>query len=313
MDFCSYFESDIGLFGAYPNKSQLQILKSLGIEVIIDLTLRCEIALDEQYQWDGKYVKFPIKDYSVPKNWAYFAALIVYIERVIRSGQKIYIHCRGGHGRSGVVVACVLRKLHGYDSETAIKKTTEFHDNRTEMRDKWRALGSPQTRNQRLFVERFFSSFYFSKAYRTGTKAGFSPFSKHIISLDFGTFNTLEAAFLAAKAPQNVAYVQKIQNQILTQKCLEIAEQQPIESDDWFHNYQNVFYKLLKVKYDQHRELIQPLLQTGLRTITDSTHYAFNGNMTGISLMTLREEFLNKFIDRGLLEIEDLHYFDSTL
>lgn len=312
MDFCSYFIPRVGLFGAYPNTQQLEKLRSLGVQVIVDLTFSCEIEPSERYSWDGQHIKFPIKDHSVPRNWGYFSALILYIEYLITNGSVVYIHCRGGHGRAGTVVACLLRKIYGCTAEEAILKTTQFHDARTEMREKWRTMGSPQTKNQRVLVERLFSPFYFSKAYKTGTKAGFSPFSKHSVNLPFGSFSTLEAAFLASKAPNNRLYIQKLQSQILTQRCLDIAQNQSVEDQLWLSRQEDVFYKLLEIKYDQHRELIPPLIQTGLRHIIDSTRYAIENNMTGQSLMKLRDSLSLQFFKDNFSRMETLQYFDSS-
>lgn len=306
MEFCSYFVPEYGIFGAYPNTNRLLILKELGVSVLIDLTVDSEISSQDRYDvnsCDFLCVKYPIKDHSTPTDWASFASLIIYTCDLIKAKKTIYIHCRGGHGRSGLLVACILRHMYGYESDVAIQKTTEFHGHRTEMREKWRLLGSPQTQNQKKFVFKFFSAMTFSKAYKTGTKAGFSMFSKHPIKLAIGTFNTIESAFFAYKAPNNTAYVEKIRKQVLTRRCAEIAALQPVENQIWEQSPFTILCILFTEKYSQHPDLVDPLIQTGLRYIVDLTRCAIADNLTGKCLMRIRE-----FYFRG-----EQHYFPPGL
>jgi ADP-ribosylglycohydrolase len=54
-------------------------------------------------------IRYPIVDGGVPSDMASFAELLATIEERLRSGQRVVVACRGGLGRTGTVVGCLLR------------------------------------------------------------------------------------------------------------------------------------------------------------------------------------------------------------
>ena len=70
------------------------------------------------------------------------------------------MHCKGGHGRSGIVVASILSYMNNISGEESIILTTKFHSERKIMRDKWREIGSPQTNRQKEFIIKMFKYVY---------------------------------------------------------------------------------------------------------------------------------------------------------
>jgi protein-tyrosine phosphatase len=54
------------------------------------------------------FISFPIEDRSVPASISEFESLLERIQREIRGGKAIAIHCRAGIGRSSIIVAAVL-------------------------------------------------------------------------------------------------------------------------------------------------------------------------------------------------------------
>lgn len=69
------------------------------------------------------------------------------MERVLR-GEKLYIHCWGGHGRTGTLVAVLLGRLYNLPYTTALRYTQAFHDARVYPQ----GVRSPQTPVQRAQV-----------------------------------------------------------------------------------------------------------------------------------------------------------------
>lgn len=168
MQRCSYFIPNKALFGSYPSRLKrgetavkyneiVQELEENGVRYFIDLTYKGEEFISH-YETKYTYINYPIGDQKPPVNWTTFASLIIKICDIINRlnpDEKIYIHCRGGHGRSGVVVACILCYYFSISPKEALELTTKYHSNRREMSDKWRRIGSPQTIGQKDFVYKF--------------------------------------------------------------------------------------------------------------------------------------------------------------
>ena len=87
------------------------------------------------------------------------------MERVLR-GEKLYIHCWGGHGRTGTLVAVLLGRLYNLPYTTALRYTQAFHDARVYPQ----GVRSPQTPVQRAQV-RVVSSLDYYYAVYVGTSS----------------------------------------------------------------------------------------------------------------------------------------------
>lgn len=162
MDKRSYFIKGRALFGSFPSHEDITQLELEGVKYFIDLTNGNE-RKTVPYITKNTYINYPILDHNTPKNIQTFALFIVKIVNILQNlkdGEKIYIHCKGGHGRSGVVVACLMCYIYGITPYEAITHTTDCHNLRTNMRDKWRRLGSPQTHTQKHCINQFFRPIY---------------------------------------------------------------------------------------------------------------------------------------------------------
>ncbi len=67
---------------------------------------------------------------------------------------KVYIHCRGGHGRAGLASAVflIIQSNYNISPEEALKCIHDAHQKRPQMKSRWRKMGSPQTAAQKRFV-----------------------------------------------------------------------------------------------------------------------------------------------------------------
>lgn len=68
----------------------------------------------------------------------------------ILNGERLYIHCWGGHGRTGTLVAVILARLYGLSALEALKYTQALHDTRISHQ----STASPQTQVQIIQVLR---------------------------------------------------------------------------------------------------------------------------------------------------------------
>ena len=76
------------------------------------------------------------------------------IVTLISNGEIIYLHCWGGHGRTGIIVCLVLHLMYGLTSQEAIKYCETVHM----MRQCAINVRSPQTYQQREQVIRIIDS-----------------------------------------------------------------------------------------------------------------------------------------------------------
>eukprot|EP00696_Hemimastix_kukwesjijk_P019944 gnl/Hemi2/940_TR332_c0_g1_i1.p2 gnl/Hemi2/940_TR332_c0_g1~~gnl/Hemi2/940_TR332_c0_g1_i1.p2 ORF type:complete len:226 (-),score=62.21 gnl/Hemi2/940_TR332_c0_g1_i1:167-844(-) len=82
-------------------------------------------------------------------------ALVQDLIQCIHNGDVLYVHCWGGHGRTGIVVSCLLAALYDLSAEAAMTRVQMYHDCRE---DRFGGMltspHSPATPQQRAQVER---------------------------------------------------------------------------------------------------------------------------------------------------------------
>jgi hypothetical protein len=152
------------LFGGYPSGDRFEQLKSVGVRYFIDLTTPMERKRLPVYNYRDDtivYVNFPIRDNFIPCNMDMFHEFItwlVFTMGVMKEGERMYVHCKGGHGRSGMVVCCLLCSLHNLSPERSIEEVTVSHMERPLLTPKWRTRLCPSNEVQRVFVSHLFQS-----------------------------------------------------------------------------------------------------------------------------------------------------------
>jgi len=296
MNRCSFFIPGKALFGGFPTQEEVEYLESIGVRCFIDLTNTDE---DKTltYNTKYKYIKYPIVDRKTPDHWKSFAQLIIEICTDIHNlpdASKVYIHCRGGHGRSGVLVACILCYYFSINPEEALHRTNHYHSQRPEMRDKWRKLGSPQGKRQKEFVHKFFRELKYTFPETDYFSIGFDNSSAHPVTIpNIGTFPNAQLAFQSFRKYNNPEYIKKL---LQGQFCPEYV----IKSDDWEENKLTYMYTVLEYKFRQHNIIRENLMNTGLRPLirVSTDPYWGNGpngqgkNWHGKILAKLRTNFL---------------------
>jgi len=145
------------LAGPYPatrgderGRASLGALLDAGVSVFVDLTEAGECppydaALQAEATRRGRLVvhhRLPIPDFGVPDD-AHMTAILDTIDAALSADHVVYVHCRGGIGRTGTVVGCWLVR-HGSDGEAALRQV-----------DALLGPGSPETEEQRRLVRRW--------------------------------------------------------------------------------------------------------------------------------------------------------------
>jgi len=121
------------LAGEYPrnvdegsSRDKIDALLRAGVTTFVDLTeegeLRPYTGLIGAAAW---HRRFPVRDAAVPESPAVAAAALDAIDRGIEGGGRVYVHCWGGVGRTGVIVGCWLAR-HGFPGEAALARLREL-------------------------------------------------------------------------------------------------------------------------------------------------------------------------------------------
>jgi Dual specificity phosphatase, catalytic domain len=73
------------------------------------------------------YFHFPVEDHKVctPKE---FTKHMTTLLELLARGKNIFIHCAGGHGRTGTYVACLLMTLFDFPAKHALYYTQHLHN-----------------------------------------------------------------------------------------------------------------------------------------------------------------------------------------
>jgi hypothetical protein len=102
------------------------------------------LCLEEQYynvNNDTDDWLFPIPDFKVPRDKSAFRDILTEVYCHAKKEKIVYIGCKGGYGRTGMSIACLL-KMHG--SKNPIQEVRLLYDKR--------AIETPE---QESFVNRF--------------------------------------------------------------------------------------------------------------------------------------------------------------
>lgn len=133
-------------------KEKVEQLVRFGITHFIDLTEKKELKpYSHLLPQNCSHRRFPIKDVSVPSECEAVYELMEYISSVIAvPAYKVYIHCWGGVGRTGTIVAC-LYEYFGEDYSPAVQHLQRSFSQCP--KSQWRK--TPETTGQLKFIQSF--------------------------------------------------------------------------------------------------------------------------------------------------------------
>ncbi len=160
---CYWVRPDALLAGEYPSAADAQAargrlgrLLDAGIGSFIDLTESHELPsylppLQAEAELRGlmpRYRRMSIRDRDVPDEAAHMRAILDHMDDELAAGQRIYLHCWGGVGRTGTVVGCWLVR-HGVEGEAALQRLAQWW---REVEKSWRHERTPETDAQHAYV-----------------------------------------------------------------------------------------------------------------------------------------------------------------
>ena len=157
-----WVEKNRFLAGEYPGSFDLETARrhmdaflEAGINTFIDLTqahelVSYEAVLIEQarvYDMSAFYHRFAIRDHSVPSR-EMMVTILNTIDEALNAGRRVYVHCWGGVGRTGIAVGCYLVR-HGVTNEQALSQVDRLYRTRS---NTFYYPTSPETQEQIEFV-----------------------------------------------------------------------------------------------------------------------------------------------------------------
>lgn len=130
---------DLLLAGGYPGdwdetraRERIGAVLDAGVRVFLDLTEPGELApyhsiLQEEAQARGiqvRHERSPIPDHGVPGP-KQLARILGALEKAIAARESVYVHCHGGVGRTGTIVACWIAR-QGEPGEAALAQLAKL-------------------------------------------------------------------------------------------------------------------------------------------------------------------------------------------
>ena len=202
---CWWIEFGKVLGGPFPGsqdedkaKVKISALLDLGVVAFVDLMEEKEFNYKSESEYepysgvlenlaDERGIKitrkqFHVRDQDVPQSNEDMMDILNFINSFIEKGQLVYVHCAGGHGRTGTVAACWLMCRGLADGSDIALNTIVIarqHDEYLADHD------SPENENQIQFLKNWENSM------ATGTGRGTS--AQHVTEIAKKKFRTLKA------------------------------------------------------------------------------------------------------------------------
>lgn len=139
----TYWVTSSLLAGEYPtdmrgtekSREKLRRYLALGVNFFLDLTREGEKESYEKILYEEstiakvsvEYRRLPVQDFGVPSKEE-MRVILETIDSAIADSKTVYVHCRGGIGRTGTAVGCYLAR-HGYGGEEALIEVNRLFQN----------------------------------------------------------------------------------------------------------------------------------------------------------------------------------------
>lgn len=118
------------LLGAIPISSTIPKILEAGITVFVDLLPLGESKYKENLPSHIEVINFPIASGRAPslKSTRELIAKII----ILMASKSIYIHCQGGHGRTGLIGAILYGQINNVSAGEAIRAVELSRNSRTD-------------------------------------------------------------------------------------------------------------------------------------------------------------------------------------
>lgn len=126
---------DLQLFGGQHPSSLDKKGRAILFDEFIQLGITASICLLEAHELqrffsykdkflektpNAQWLHYPIVDMSIPSP-ELMTQILDRIDTLVAANEKIYVHCLGGHGRTGTVIGCWLKRQGYHNQEIYLK------------------------------------------------------------------------------------------------------------------------------------------------------------------------------------------------
>jgi ADP-ribosylglycohydrolase len=139
------------LAGEHPGERLSRLLEA-GVDCFLDLTHPHEIApYDAALPPGVLYRRCSITDHGTPADPGEMAAILEGLREAMREGRVVYLHCRAGIGRTGMVAGCLLVE-EGFRGDEALSELNRLW-RQSARSAQWPSV--PETLDQVEYVRRW--------------------------------------------------------------------------------------------------------------------------------------------------------------
>ncbi len=157
------FAGEHPLFDIYKSsiKGNIPTFLKFGITIFLDLTQSYEVPEYASFlPADVQRISFPIRNCDVPSSVESVIGLFRRLELLMHEQPraKLYIHCHGGVGRTGTIVACYSTYFEHLSFEEALDKMRRQYA----QSPRSRIMNAPETKRQIEFIKKFAKEFCYN-------------------------------------------------------------------------------------------------------------------------------------------------------
>lgn len=150
------FAGEHPLFNIYNRsaKGNVPVLLKFGITVFLDLTQSYEVPEYASFlPTDVRRISFPIRNCDIPSSIESVIGLFRELDKLFREypQAKLYIHCHGGVGRTGTIVACFYIYFEHLSFEEALDKMRQ----QFAQSSRSKIMNAPENKRQIEFIKMF--------------------------------------------------------------------------------------------------------------------------------------------------------------
>jgi len=117
------------------DSKEVEELRSLGVTAILSLQTEQDTG-ERGIEWEEKtalvakltFRSVPVRDFDTTDLWRKLPECVIALDRMLKAGHTVYLHCTAGTGRSPTVAAAYLHWCSAWPLDRALSYVREARD-----------------------------------------------------------------------------------------------------------------------------------------------------------------------------------------